>query len=500
MKRTSLPLFWKFSIALVFMVVVFGSINIYFIRNSVYETFETELLKHGTSIAKMVADMATQPLLYDNVTSLNELVSNVKQTDKDIAYILILDGKNNVVAHTFYRAIPKKLIGANVLKPGEARSIILIENNNNPDDIVQDIAVPILSMNIGTVRVGFFEEGYQKEVRETTMIFFWMIVIFLVIGIGGAFVFSYIITQPIKTISTTASGFDLESLNVDRVNKIQFQNKFVLRLKRILRANDELDTLIFTFNEMLRRLTIAYKELQSAQESLLQSKKMASVGTIAAGLAHEINNPIAGLRNSLRMISEKPERYLSNQEYISMMKEAIDKIEKVVNGVLDFSRKHDFVKTEVDIRLVVEEVLMLAAFHLEQSSVSVIKKFPENIPPIMGSANHLEHVILNIVLNSIDAIRERKGSEPEIAGQIIFNIRVNKDELFLEISDNGIGIEPEMLSNIFDPFFTMKKIRHGTGLGLSISYNIIKEHGGDIIAKNRNEGGMQMLIKFPIAT
>lgn len=500
MKKIFLPLFWKFSIALIFMVVVFGSINIYFIRNSVYETFETELLKHSTSKAKMVADMAIQPLLYNNITSLNEMVSNVKQTDKDLAYILILDGKNHVIAHTFYKAIPEKLIDANILKPGEARSTVFIENANNPDNIVQDVAVPILSVNIGTVRVGFFEAGYQKEVRKTTIIFLWMIVIFLVIGIGGAFIFSYIITQPIKTISTTASGLDFESLDVDKVNKMQFQNKFVLGLKKIIRVDDELDTLIFTFNEMLRRLTITYKELQSAQESLLQSKKMASVGTIAAGLAHEINNPIAGLRNSLRMISEKPERYLSNQEYISMMKEAIDKIEKVVNGVLDFSRKHEFVKTQIDISQVVEEVLMLAAFHLEQSRISIIKEFPEKIPPIMGSANHLEHVILNVVLNSIDAIGERKTSEPEIAGQIVFKIWISGTELFLEISDNGIGIEPEMLSIIFDPFFTMKKIRHGTGLGLSISYNIIKEHGGDIVAQNRNEGGMQILIKFPMAT
>ncbi len=500
MKKRFLPLFWKFSIALIFMVVIFGSINIYFIRNSVYETFETELLKHSTGIAKIVADMAIQPLLYNNVTSLNEMVSNVKQTDNELAYILILDGKNHVVAHTFYKAIPEKLIGANILKPGETRSTVFIKDTGNSDNIVQDVAVPILSVNIGTVRVGFFEAGYQKEVRKTTIIFLWMIVIFLVIGISGAFIFSYIITQPIKTISTTASGFNLESLDADKINKIQLQNKFVLGLKKVISIDDELDTLIFTFNEMLRRLTTTYKELQSAQESLLQSRKMASVGTIAAGLAHEINNPIAGLRNSLRMISEKPERYLSNQEYISMMKEAIDKIEKVVNGVLDFSRKHEFVKTQVDIRQIVEEVLMLAAFHLEQSSISIIKEFPEKVPPIMGSANHLEHVILNVVLNSIDAIGERKASEPEIAGQIVFNIQIIRNELLLEINDNGTGIEAEMLDVIFDPFFTMKKIRQGTGLGLSISYNIIKEHGGDIVAKNRNEGGMQILIKFPLTT
>jgi len=500
MKKIFLPLFWKFSIALVLIVVVFGSVNIYYIRHSVYETFESELLKHGTSIAKMLGDMALQPLVYDDVAALNELVSNVKQTDKDLAYILILNGKNQVIAHTFFKGIPKKLINANVLKPGEARATVLIENTDNPDYIVQDIAIPILSTNIGVVRVGFFEEGYQKEVWDTTKIFLWMVVIFLVIGVLAAFIFSYIITQPIKTISTTASSLDLASLDVVKINKIQFQNKFVLCLKKIIRVNDELDTLIFTFNEMIGRLTFAYKELQSTQESLLQSKKMASVGTIAAGLAHEINNPIAGLRNSLRLISEKPERYLSNQEYISMMKEAITKIEKVVNGVLNFSRKHEFVKTPVDIEAIVEDALMLAAFHLEQSSVSIIKEFPDKIPPILGSVNHLEHVILNIVLNSIDAIGERKNSEDGIAGQIIFIIRISDADLLLEISDNGVGMEAEMLSLIFDPFFTMKKIRQGTGLGLSISYNIIKEHGGDIIAKNRNEGGMQILIKFPIAT
>jgi len=498
MKKPFLPLFWKFSIALIFIVVVFGSVNIYFIRHSVYKTFEDELLKHGTSIARMIGDMAIQPLLYNDVASLNELVSNEKQTDSDLAYILILDGKGHVIAQTFFQAVPKKLITANVLKQGEKRSTALIQYANNTNDLVKDIAVPILSPNIGVVRVGFFEKGYQKEVMRTTRIFLWMIVIFLVVGITGAFIFAYIITQPIKTISTTASGLDLESLGIDKVNKIQFQNRFVLWLKKIIRVDDEMDTLIYTFNEMIRRLAFAYKELQSAQESLLQSKKMASVGTIAAGLAHEINNPIAGLRNSLRLISEKPERYLNNQEYILMMKEAITKIEKVVNGVLNFSRKHEFVKAPVDMEAIIEDTLMLAAFQMEQSGVSIAKNFPENIPPVMGSANHLEQVILNIILNSIEAIQERKSSEPGVAGQIVFTIQVSDSELFLEISDNGIGIEPDMLNLIFDPFFTMKKIRQGTGLGLSISYNIIKEHGGDIVAKNRSGGGMTILIKFPL--
>lgn len=498
MKKLFLPLFWKFSIALIFIVVVFGSVNIYFIRHSVYKTFEYELLKNGTSIARMIGDMAIQPLLYNDVASLNELVSNEKQTDSDLAYILILDGKGHVIAQTFFQAVPKKLITANVLKQGEKRSTALIQYTNNPNDLVKDIAVPILSANIGVVRVGFFEKGYQKEVMRTTRIFLWMIFIFLVIGITGAFIFSYIITQPIKTISTTASRLDLEDLGVDKADKIQFQNRFVLWLKKVIRVDDEMDTLIYTFNEMIRRLAFAYKELQSAQESLLQSKKMVSIGTIAAGLAHEINNPIAGLRNSLRLISERPERYLNNQEYISMMKEAITKIEKVVNGVLNFSRKHEFVKAPVDMEAIIEDTLMLAAFHLEQSGVSITKNFPGNIPPVMGSANHLEQVILNIILNSIDAIRERKSSEPGVAGQIVFTIQISDSELFLEISDNGIGIEPDMLNLIFDPFFTMKKIRQGTGLGLSISYNIIKEHGGDIVAKNRSGGGMIILIKFPL--
>lgn len=497
-KGFSLSLFWKFTIAIAATVALFGSINLYFLNYAVYDLFEKELTRHGSTTGRFIAERSISPILYDDLAALNSMVSENKRIDSSIAYIFILDKNQSVLAHTFETAAPLQLIEANLPEEDNA-STIKVKDKQANGKTIRDMAIPIMEGNLGTVRLGLYEENYFSSIHDTTQIFLFMVLLFLLIGILGAFIFSYIITKPIKLISSTADKLDLNTLQGMDFQQVDLNNQKVVRLKNLLNVRDEIDTLTSKFNEMVARLQHTYKELQTAQVSLFQSEKMASLGALSAGIAHEINNPIAGIQNCVRRISEAPDNIKQNERYLEMMAEAVDKIEKVVGGLLNYSRKRELTLEEVNLAEIIENTLLLASYQLEKSGIAVVSNFPDKIPAVKGSPNHLEQVALNLVLNSADAIKERQQKEPELKGEIIFTMLSAGEYVRLEVSDNGIGVPEDQLKFIFDPFFTLKKIRQGTGLGLSVCYNIIEQHSGEIIPYLKNGGGMRFVISLPAA-
>jgi two-component system NtrC family sensor kinase len=267
--------------------------------------------------------------------------------------------------------------------------------------------------------------------------------------------------------------------------------------KNIFNFSDEIDILNSTFIQMLLRLKGAYSELKSTQDSLSQTEKMVSVGTLAAGLAHEINNPIAGIRNCLRRISDKPENIKQNAEYLDMMNEAIGKIENVVQGMLSFSRKQELTFSRIDIIKSIENTIGLTNYQLELAGITLKRHYQFQSLIALASPNHLEQVFVNILLNSIDAIAEKKQQQSELRGEITITVKQSEGFIKIQFSDNGTGMPEDKVASLFDPFFTLKKIRQGTGLGMAVSYNIISSHLGQITGKNKEDGGFCITITLP---
>jgi len=496
-KGLSLSLFWKFTIAIAATVALFGSINLYFLNYAVYDLFEKELTRHGLTTGANIAERCVDPLLYDDLAALNFIVSETKRIDSAVAYVFILDKNNQPLAHTFETAVPLQLRQINIPEnPGE-NSIMVIEGVRHDRVAIRDMAIPILEGNLGTVRLGLYEENYFSSIRGTTRVFLFMVLLFLAFGIIGAFLFSYVIATPIKAIADTADKLDLKTIQGLNLRKDDLTNLRAMQLKNFLNVRDEIDILVSRFEEMALRLQSAYSELQRTQMSLFQSEKMASLGVLSAGIAHEINNPIAGMQNCLRRLSDAPENVKQNKAYLEMMQEAVNKIEKVVSGILNYSRKREMTFEKVSLCDATENALALTSYQLEKANISVEKNYPPEAAFVKASQNHLEQVVLNMLLNSIDAIVERKQKSPELKGAISIEIRRAGDYLELEISDNGVGVPESQLNYLFDPFFTMKKVRQGTGLGLSISYNIIQQHGGKITASVKKEGGMRFIVTLP---
>ncbi len=497
LNKVRLPLFWKFAIAISVIVILFGTLNLLFIRYQVYRTFEAQIERNGLSISSMAAKQLVDPMLYNELGTVNKVLQRTKSVNPDIKYLIVVSPDNKVIAHTFNDTPPQSLINVNFLDKDITSGIKIINSLSRNDTVIRDFAMPILDKRLGTLRVGFSEDVIDKQLSQTSRMFIVLGLGLLVLGLVAAFFLSYIISKPVKNMSYQVSKINLRSIESRDYNINPPTGNLILKLKNLFNMTDEIDVLGNSFNEMLFRLNVAYIELEKTRESISQTEKLASVGTLAAGLAHEINNPLAGMSNCLRRISEKPDNINQNKEYISMMSEAVDKISNVVKGLLDFSRKHEMNLSQINLIQHIENSISLISFQLRQSNIELKRNFQSNEIYMAGSPNHLEQVFVNLLLNSIDSINEKKLVADDHAGVIAIEISKVNQSIIIDFIDNGIGLEELKIPLMFDAFFTEKKVKQGTGLGLAVSSDIIRNHHGQITGRNEVGGGFRVTVILP---
>jgi two-component system, NtrC family, sensor kinase len=475
--KIRIPLFWKFTIGMVVVVVLFGSINVALVHRIIFSSLEDEMQQRGVFMSQIISQRAINYILFDDIVALHVLLDEVKTADETIKYILISDRDGRITAHTFDGMFPGELQFLHA--PGnEIKSAHLSFKGHN--SLIRDISIPLLDGSIGYLRLGITEDHITHTLNQATTTLFGMIFILIVISLIGTFIFSYLVTSPVKNISNIAESLNMQSI---REKKVMFASRYPTKASRIMYSlpGDEIDILVSKFNEMVSRLQQAYEELEIAQKKLVQSEKLASIGTLAAGVAHEVNNPIAGILNCIARMKKNPENRKEAEKYLELMDEAAHKVEWVIKSLLDFARHPDYKSVEVDLAEIIKSALSLAAHRLDKNRIEV--SLPDiNGIHVKGNRNLLEQVLLNIIINSIDAIEEKQQMRNDYLGRIVFNVEsmITSRKIFLEIKDNGTGIAEENMNKVYDPFFTTKAVGKGTGLGLSVSMNIIKEHAGEL--------------------
>ncbi|MEK6682482.1 MAG: ATP-binding protein [Nitrospirota bacterium] len=285
-----------------------------------------------------------------------------------------------------------------------------------------------------------------------------------------------------------------------------------------VRSNDEIGELAKGFNQMAVSLTKSCdkleqwtrelesrvqdrtKELQEAQTHLIQTEKLAATGKLAAGVAHEINNPIGIILNRIECLEmEAKESGLSPEVMndLKVISAHAKRVSKIVGGLLAFSREtaRDSGLEQINVNNVLEKAVILFDRLALQKGVQIEKRFSPNLSPIMGDGQKLEQAMLNLIDNALDA--STRG------GRIIIESKKKfRNDYFIQIavSDTGCGIPKENLGKIFDPFFTTKEVGKGTGLGLAVCYGIIKDHHGKIEVKSEAGRGAAFTITIPTVT
>jgi len=233
---------------------------------------------------------------------------------------------------------------------------------------------------------------------------------------------------------------------------------------------------------------------------LIQSAKLASLGQLSAGVAHEINNPLVGVLNNvqlLKLMLEEKREIPSDElkEILVSIEEAGLRCKKIVQNMLSFSRASTKAFEQVSLNDIVENTVGLIENEYKLQNVSIEKKLNPQIPLILGDRQLLQQMLLDLLNNSLWAIK-KKGNSGTIT--LTTDYEVENKIVVLLISDTGIGIPKENLEHIFEPFFTTKEIGEGTGLGLAIVYDIIKRHSGTIEVESQVNVGTTFRIKFPV--
>lgn len=308
-----------------------------------------------------------------------------------------------------------------------------------------------------------------------------VVLILLVIAIGQ--VLSRMVARPLKQMEES-----MEAVANGRRDQID-----------IASADREIVSLTNAFNHVLQ-------ELELRQKHLVRSEKLASLGTLLSGVAHELNNPLSNISTSCQILVEELESADPEfkRELLAQIDEQTGRARNIVRSLLDFARDREFKRETLPLAGLVAETLRFVKGQVP-SRVAVVTEIPADIE-IQGDKQRLQQVFLNLIKNALEALEGageiviRAARAEETPGRFKFPAQCNPAEeaVEIEIRDNGHGIPPEVLPRIFDPFFTTKDVGKGSGLGLFIVYEIIEEHGGCIAAESEPGKGSAFHIRLPL--
>ncbi|MDD5729923.1 MAG: ATP-binding protein [Candidatus Omnitrophica bacterium] len=317
-------------------------------------------------------------------------------------------------------------------------------------------------------------------------------------------IFANFLSRPIKKLSEMAdiiAGGNLNSrvdINTgDEIGQLAASfNRMADNLKKITASRNEL-------NEEIAKRKEAENELKDAQSKLLQASKMAAIGQLAGGVAHELNNPLTGVLNNVQLIKmealDRKDFSLDDfKRLLDTVEESALRCKKIIDSLLDFTRpsKGKFEPTQLN--MLVKQVVSIINQEMKLVNVPIHNELDPGLPEIKCDAQLIQQVIVGLIANAKWAIDKKKDQK---GGAIAIKTRHDpkNKSVYLEISDNGIGIPKENLSKIFEPFFTTKDVGEGTGLGLALIYNIVKNHNGNIEVESRANAGTSFKIMFPYA-
>jgi PAS domain S-box-containing protein len=286
-------------------------------------------------------------------------------------------------------------------------------------------------------------------------------------------------------LETTAHGQQVENLELRVRRSDASMGHFSISLSPMRDEQDAVNSVVVVMTDITDAALL--------QAKLAHSEKMATIGRLVSGVAHEVNNPLAAILGFTDLLLENPAMPENAREDLQIILQETQRTKDIVQDLLSFARQRPVQRELVHVNAVLRQTIKLRSYDFASHGVEVTEEFDENLASALGDTQQLQQVFLNILNNAYDAVQE--------AGQrgcIIIRTRQRGDSIEVAISDNGTGIsDPE---RIFDPFYTTKQVGKGTGLGLSICYGIVRAHGGEILCWNNSEGaGSTFVVRIPVA-
>ncbi|MCU0671333.1 MAG: ATP-binding protein [Myxococcota bacterium] len=322
------------------------------------------------------------------------------------------------------------------------------------------------------------------------------LLLFYVAITGGAIllltyvVLTFVIVRPVEAVTLASERVARGNLEVSVPARgagevARLATSFNAMAAQVRRDRDALE-------QRLRELERAKTELESAQEQVVRGARLASVGRLAAGLAHEIGNPLAAILGLVELARDEDVDEADRAEMLRRIQHETERIHGILRDLLDFARQgreSDPVEASADLSAVIADATALVA--PEGRGKLKIERSLDEVPRVVGSSGRLEQVVLNLLLNAKDAM----GGQ----GRVDVRLRRDGDHAVLVVHDDGPGIAPEVLDSLFEPFVTTKPVGQGTGLGLAVCHALVDRLGGTIEADNPPEGGARFVVRLPLA-
>ena len=462
--RRSLSLRLRVPLLIVSSVALLGLVNTLYLESHVFSEMEEELEQRWQLMARYLAGESVELILYQDYLRLGELLSNAKTTDADFTYSFVVDPVGRVLAHTFTGDFPETLLRVNTAgaRPGgHIRRIAIFDQN------YRDFAVPIHGGELGTLRLGVRDQTITERLDDVRNGLLMLMIPIMLLGAAVAYGWAQMLLRDLRPIITALDRF------------VPGRHREEIPVRR----RDELGEIAREVNEITARL-------HETQTVLLRSEKLASIGTMASGIAHELNNPITGLQNCLTRIQANPDNAKQTEEYVELMLGTVRHMDATVSALLAFARKSAVELRTVDLRAVVHKAAELVAFRFERSRVEVACRMPDDAVNVRGDSATLTQVAVNLLANAVDAMPE--------GGAVTVALDAAEGRACLRVRDEGTGISAEDLEKIFDPFFTTKEAGQGTGLGLAVAHRVAVDHGGELRVSSRLGEGTEFVLCLPL--
>lgn len=240
-----------------------------------------------------------------------------------------------------------------------------------------------------------------------------------------------------------------------------------------------------------REVQQAVEEAKEKERALVLSARLASIGTLAAGVAHEINNPIGGMQNAVHSLLQNPDLSERQRTYLQLVQDGLQRIGRTTRRLLDFSPR-DVEAGEFEVRSAVERAVELVEHRQRQLGVDLSVEIEDGLPKLRGDSHEIQQVVLNLLLNSLDALEQRGRG-----GSIVVRGVAAGRQVRLTVVDDGPGMDPADIPRVFDPFFTKKERPDASGLGMFISYSIVHNHGGEMTVDSEPGKGFEVDVRLP---
>jgi len=287
-----------------------------------------------------------------------------------------------------------------------------------------------------------------------------------------------------EAFEATLQGHQVNNLELPLVRADGRPAHFSVNLSPMRDQQAEVTSVVAVMTDVTDALMI--------QAKLMHTEKMAAIGQLVSGVAHEVNNPLTAIMGFADLLQANEELPATARQELGIIMQEAERTKVIVQNLLSFARKMPPQREPLELNGIVRRTLQLRAYDFSRHGVDVVEQLAADVPAIMGDPHQLQQVVLNIVNNAYDAVRETGKS-----GTITVTTGMDAGCAAITVRDSGIGITHA--ERIFDPFFTTKEVGKGTGLGLSICYGIVREHGGEVVCHNNQDApGATFIVRLPI--